>query len=257
MTKKTFAIGLYSYTAPTLGAVGFRAFYDLITAIFQRIGITPTYFAAAGLGYKGNLTKFGGKTHAKALKSDFADIHVLSLVANPEGSAEPGYDSFASGSLSYIEEGGETLFCLAIEERLLEFKGDVFMSILTDCIKLQHWDFGYAFSQAIEKKPEFHVMGLDGGALTDEDRRRLIKWYGAPPEVRLQKIRDIYPVNIINDAQLNLRVSVSQTLMDAIRADAYSSLRRVADQPLWLWEVQSGGLDNFRNKLENAGVLIT
>lgn len=100
MTEKAFAIGLYSYTAPHPGADGFKGFYDLVVSIFHRIGIVPTYFAAEGLDYKGDLTKFEGRVHTKALKSGFANIHVMSLVANPEGSLEPGYDSYASASLS-------------------------------------------------------------------------------------------------------------------------------------------------------------
>ena len=257
MTEKVFAIGLYSYTTPAPGADGFKAFYDLVTSIFHRVGIAPTYFAAEGLGYKGDLTKIGGRVYTKALKSGFSDIHVMSLVANPEGSAEPGYDGFASASLSYVEEIGETLFCLAIEERFLKFGGDIFESILMSCIGLRHWDFGYALSQFIEQKPEFHVLGLDGGKLTAEDRKRLNKWYASLPEVRLQKIRDVYPVNVLNDTQLNAQVSASQTLEDIIRADSFSSLRRVGDGQLWLWEVQLGGLDDLRNMLATGNVLIT
>ena len=188
MVEKAFAIGLYSYTKPAPGADGFNAFYDLMVSIFQRIGITPTYFAAEGEGYKGSLTKFGGKTHAKALKSGFAGIHMMAVVANPEGSAEPGYDSYVSASFSYIDAIDETLFCLAVEERFLEFAGDMFKSILMSCISLRHWDFGYALSQSIEKKPEFHVLGLDDGKLTVEERARLNKWYGSVTRSTAPKI---------------------------------------------------------------------
>ena len=93
-----WAIGLYSYTAPHPEALGFNRFYDSVLAVFQMAGITPTYFAAEGVGYRGNLTKYGGRTHAKALKEGFAGIHVMSLVANPAESDEPGYDNFASAS---------------------------------------------------------------------------------------------------------------------------------------------------------------
>ncbi|WP_426212037.1 hypothetical protein [Massilia sp. TWP1-3-3] len=257
MSDKAFAIGLYCYTAPSPGADGFKAFYDLITNIFIRIGIAPTYFAAEGTGYNGNLTKFGARTHAKALKSGFSDIHVMSLVANPAGSAEPGYDSYASASLSYVEEIGETLFCLAIEERFLEFSSDDFNSILMSCIALQRWDFGYAVSQPVQKKPEFHVLGLDAGELTVEDQTRLNKWYASLPEARLIKIRDVYPVNVLNNTQLNARVSVSQSLTDVIREDKHSSLRLADDGQLWLWEVEPDGLDDLRNKLAAGDVLIT
>lgn len=256
MIEKTFAIGLYSYTPSTPGPEGFKAFYDLVVSIFNRIGVTPTYFAAEGLGYKGDLTKFEGRAHAKALKSGFANIHVMSLVSNPEGSAEPGYDSYASASLSYVEEVGETLLCLAIEERFLEFGCDAFESILMSCIMLQGWDFGFALSQPSERKPEFHVLGLDDGKLSADEQKRLNKWYVSLPNERLQKIRDVYQFNVVSDAQLDARISSSQTLRDLIREDACSSLCHIEDSNLWLWKVQLNGLVELRYKLENAGLLI-
>lgn len=248
---------MYSYTAPNPGADGFKAFYDLIMSIFQNIGISPTYFAAEGVGYKGDLTKFGGRIHAKAIKSGFTDIHVMSLVANPEGSAEPGYDSYASASLGYVEETGETLLCIAIEESFLEFGGAVFENIFRSLIGLRVWDFGYALSQPIEKKPEFHVLGLDGGKLASEDRRRLNKWYASLPGERLRKIRDVYPFNVVNAAQLGAKISTGQTLEEVIRQDVNSSLASLEGGRLWLWKVQSGGLGNIRDRLVDGDALIT
>lgn len=253
----SWAIGLYSYSCKHSGEHGFKSFYENTLAVFQQARITPTYFAVEGVGYKGDLTRFGGRSHAKALKTEFSGIDVISVVANPKESCEPGYDSFASASLGYTEATGETLLCLAMEERFLEFGGSDFESALVSLVCSGDWDFGYAFSQPIEKKPEFHVLGLDSGVLSQEERRMLNAWYASRPEERLCKIRDIYPYMILNKAQLKMRVSNTQTLEDIARLDLRTELRRISKAPLWLWKIRCDAIMDVREKLIDSGVLIT
>jgi hypothetical protein len=252
-----WAIGLYSYSASHPGPMGWKQFYDCVLAVFQGAGITPTYFAAEGVGYTGELTKYGSRTHAKALKSGFANIHVMAVVANPEGSDEPGYDSFASASLAYVEEASETLLCLAIEERFLDFGGEAFESALQALVALQPWDFGYALSEPVEKKPEFHVLGLDDGKLSIEERRRMNAWYEALPEEKVRKLRDIYPYVVLNDVQLATQLSAMQTLEDVIRSESRSVLARLAGSTLWLWKIPLDAVSTLRDRLAGSGILIT
>lgn len=92
-------------------------------SIFDDLEIKPTYFAVEGDDYNGVPSKFGSRVQNKVIKSGFSGIQVMSLVSNPDGSDEPNYDSFASASLGYTGGLGETLLCLAIEERFCEFAG--------------------------------------------------------------------------------------------------------------------------------------
>lgn len=255
--SNAWALGLYSYAAHHPGAEGFKAFYDAVLTAFSGLGLTPTYFAVEGLGFKGDLTKWGGRIHDKALKSGFSDIHVMSLVANPEDSDEPGYDSFASGSLAYVGENGETLLSLMIEEQYLEFGSKSFEDILASLIALQPWAFGYALCQPIKKKPEFHVLAMDAGELTAEDRRRLNAWYASMPEERLRKPRDVYPYVFLNEVQLAGRVTVSKTLGEFIQSDVRLSLTRCKDSPLWLWKTPSSLVEEVREQLLPSGILIS
>ena len=253
----SWAIGLYSYSAPHPEAQGFNRFYETVLTIFETAGITPTYFAAEGVGYNGDLTKFGGRTQAKALKTGFAGINVISLMANPVESDEPGYDNFASASLGHVEETGEILLCLAMEERLLGFGGDTFERVLLSLASLRSWDFGFALSQPIEKKPEFHVLGLDGGGLSQEERRKLNAWYASLPEERLRKIRDIYPYMLLNNAQLTTRISATQTVEDIAKSDSRTVLSRIDETSLWLWKIQQDAVSDIRAKMTDCGALIT
>jgi hypothetical protein len=250
--NNTFAIGLYSYSTAPLESKQFKKFYFLIMSVFQHHGIVPTYFAAEGDGYSGKLTKFGKQSHTKALTSEFANMHVLSLVANPKGSTEPGYDSYASASLGYVKETGETLLCVAIEERFLEFGCEKFEEFLKLLIALQSWDFGFAMTQPIEKKPEFHVLGLDDGRLTEDEQQRLNKWYVSSSKERIQKIRDVYPYNIINKNQLHTRISDSETVEDAIRLDSHSLIQPLDDDNLWMWKIELNALSDMRDKIRAA-----
>lgn len=253
----SWAIGLYSYSTSHPGAKNFYDFYDLVLAAFESAGITPTYFAAEGAGYRGNHSKYGGRIHNKALKAGFADIDVMSLVANPEGSQEPNYDKFASASLGYVKETGETLLCFALDERFIEFGGDVFESIFQSLIALRSWDFGYALSLPIEKMPEFHVLGLDGGGLNQEESRRLNSWYASLRAERLCKIRDVYPYVVLNPEQLAAKISEMQDLEGFARSEPQSTLTRLGATSLWLWKISPVAVTSIRDKLVDSGVLIT
>lgn len=255
--SNSWAIGLYSYSSSHPEADGFKGFYESVLAIFKLVGITPTYFAVEGLGYKGGLTKYGGRTHGKVLRTGFSGIHVMSVVANPEGSDEPGYDSFASASLGYVEDAGETLLCLAMEDKFLGFGGDVFEKVLLSLVALRSWSFGYALSQPTAKKPEFHVLGLDGGDLGQEERRRLNAWYASLPEERLCKLRDIYPYVLLNEVQLAAKISATQTVADVAKSDSRSVLLRIDGGSLWLWKIQPDAVSDLRVKIADSGVLIT
>ena len=151
----------------------------------------------------------------------------------------------------------ETLLCLAMEERFTAFEGGAFEGILQALAALQPWDFGYALLQPAEKKPEFHVLGLDDGKLNKEEQRRLNAWYASVPGQRLRKLRDVYPYMLINDKQLGEKIAFPQSLEDVARSDAHSVLTRCDGSSLWLWKVQSEAIDSLREKLAACGALIT
>jgi len=255
--QNAFAIGLYSYSLPHPGGEGFQRFYNLVMESFQEVGLTPTYFAAEGTGYRGDFSKFGGRVHSKAVKTEFAGINVMSLVVNPEGSDEPGYDSFVSASLGYVDETGELLLCFSMEERFMAFDGENFLRVFKSLVELLPWDFGYALSQPVEQKPEFHVLGLDGGTLSEEDRCRLNSWYASVPEERIRRVRDIYPYIILNKEQLSTTLSNGETLEKFAQKEQGSVLTCLDGSPLLLWRIKPGAISEIRTKLAGERVLIT
>ena len=136
MSSKTCAIGLYKYFSGDIGAEDFRKFYEQSNSIFKNLGIQPTYFAVEGKGYRGDLKKYKGSVHSKVVKSGFSDINVMSIVANPEGSEAPGYDSYASISLGYVKELNELILSFCVDDRFLEFGSTIFENILEMLLSL-------------------------------------------------------------------------------------------------------------------------
>ena len=255
--RNAWAIGLYSYSGVHPGADGFHKFYERVLSVFREVGIQPTDFAADGIGYKGNATKFGGRAHAQALKSVFQGIQVMSLIANPELSEKPGYDAFATASLAYVDEAKEALLCFMMEDRLLQFGEDAFERVLRSLIDLSTWDFGYALSQPVEQQPELHVLGVDGGKLGAEELRRLNAWYSALPTERLRKIRDIYPFIILSGAQLANQLPDSRSLAEFINATPGSVLTPIEGNALWMWKIQPNAVGGIRDLLSAGNILIT
>lgn len=256
MTQNAWALGLYSYSAPHPGAEGFGKFYEQVLATYQELGIQPTYFAAEGPGYSGDLTRCGDPSQARLTQSGFAGVHGLSVAANPEGSKQPGYDAFATVGLSYVASVNETMLCMLMEERFAEFGGPQFEKILRSLVALRSWEFGHAVCQPIEKKPLFHVLGLDDGKLTPAEYKLLSAWYGSQPSDRVRKLRDVYPFYVVNDQQLNAPVGGGLTLRDFIKRDGRSSLQGLDASGLWLWRVDGDSLADIRARLTFSDVLI-
>lgn len=56
-------------------------------------------------------------------------------------------------------------------------------------------------------------------------------WYDAPPSERVTKLRDVHPYNVVNDAQL-------------------------AQEGLFLWQVEESALPELRSQLAESEALI-
>jgi hypothetical protein len=253
--RNQVAIGLYSYESPRPTAEDFKQFYELAISAFKSVDIAPTYISLDGKGYTGKSTKLNGSAHQKAIKSGFVDIHYIGLQANPVDSDEPAYDSYASLGLSYLEPFNETLLVLAIEERFLQLGSNNFEGILASLIAVREWDFGYALSYANKSNPQFHVLGINDGNLSEDEYRSLCIWYAATPQERISKLRDIYPYNILSDKQLELKLSNGLTVREIILRYDGSQLKALGKR-LWLWKVAPEKLREYRDILKKLGGLI-
>jgi len=250
------ALGLYKYgcNQPPIGFFG--GFCSTILHHFQAWRIAPTYIGAEGPAYSGKLIKFGSRTHDKLVKSHFADVTGLSIVANEPGSDAPAYDSFASASLSCVSENRELLACIVVNEVYVQLRSPEYGDLLRSLVTLCGWSFGYGFSSSVEKQPELHLLGLDNGKLTADEYKSLCSWYAASGGLRTALLRDVYPYNLLNDLQLEAQVAEGVTLRQFAGRQEGCSLTRLADCDLCLWDVPDAEIPHVKNKLRGSPVLM-
>ena len=257
LSKTASAFGLHSYGKPSPDGKAFELFNASASALLNELGITPSYIGIEGEGYSGDYKKYGGSAHEKLIKSGFGGISVLSIVANPEGSDEPSYDGYATLSFSFVDSTQEALLCFVVNELFVPFASDAYDDAWKAFLGLNAWDFGYGFREEAEKQPEFHILGLDNGHLTEAEQSALDAWYGALPDQRLDRLRGIYAYNFVSMRQLDKDVFDGVTLRQFIEQDQLGEIRQLTDYGLHLWKLDEGRAVRVRRQMEVARALIS
>jgi hypothetical protein len=256
LSESASALGLYKYNCEQPERGIFGRFYATILNQLHAWGVTPTYVGAEGNGYSGKFTKIGGRMHDKLVRSDFADVTVLSLAANPPGSEEPSYDNYVSCSLSYVAVNLELLACIVVNESFVKLRSSKYEALLRSQLDLCPWDFGYGFSSSVQKQPDFHILGLDNGKLSTEEYKSLSTWYEAPGDVRAALLRDVYPYNLLNDRQLDAQVSNGVTLRRFAECQPGCSMTPLTEHGLYLWQVPDAEVARLRRLLAGSPALV-
>jgi hypothetical protein len=190
------------------------------------------------------------------------------LVAALGGSDAPAYDGRLQLNYSFLEYARPP-DASEIDSYYLNFASLSFNADLNACalgaeqldelvqkIALaDSWDYGFAISQPKAKGPQIFVMGASNGQLTLEEERRLNLWYQVPDKERLIRVRDVFPLNFLNEKQLGFRLQDGKTLREFIEEDEASRFREIS-QSLSLWSVNPSETDRVREKLLGSGVLI-
>ena len=252
------AIGLYAYHRGDPGIQFYKAFYRLILDQFHRLGIEPTYIGASTKIGSGKFRRFGGRVHTKLLESEFKNLVSLSIAANPPGSDAPAFDKYFDVSVGYKHPTGEVLLSYVINESYLLLDSAVFVQTFNELAMLYAWDFGFGFSDIENRQPELHIIGSSDGRLPPDEEKALDIWYNTPPEVRVQKLRSVYPYNILNQTQLSQEVEQGVTLKDYIQQQLVGTLEPLGDGRLQLWKIgDPQQRNNARNYLKRQGLVIS
>jgi len=251
------ALGLHSYHLPPPNRDVYRRFYDAVIALFAERNIEATYIGVRGEGWPKKLGKFKGKTHKRLLETGFANVDGVSVYANPKDSDAPSFDRFAYASIGFSEFSNETYIGVVVNEVFISFCGEEYRSMYERFLDLFPWDFGYGFSDDVDKYPEFHILGGGYGELSAEEESALQAWYASSPETRLQKLRDVYPKNFVSEKHLETEIAEDMTLRKWIDEHSSTDLVRLTDYGLHLWIVDDQERDHFREQLGKMGALIS
>lgn len=257
LKRTACAIGLYQYCCARPSSENYRQFYSSVLSFLDSIGVKPTYVGVDGNGYPDELKKISGPVNKKLLDTSFSGVDSLSLVANPEGSDSPAYDSFMSTSFGYVDSAQEVLLSFVVNESFIEFRSAKYDELLRSLIGLSRWGFGFGFSSIGEKQAEFHILGVDNGKLSPEEYKSLCAWYATPANVRKALLRDVYPYNLLNECQLNAQVSSGVTLRQFAQSQPGCSVTRMTDYGLHLWQVPDTEVSRLKEILTGSQVLIS
>lgn len=257
------AIGLHAYHQDHPGASFFERFYSFVRERIACLGVEPTYFGVSGEGYLSKYVKFGGRTHRRVVDANFQNVTGLSVAANPPGSREPAYDSYFESSVGLHSSGfpqsrGKVIdLWFVMNESLLPFGSNEYERTIQDLIELHPWDFGMGFSDLVERHPEFHVGELGHDKLTVNEREANNIWYNVPPELRIKKLRSVYPYNIVNEGQLAQEVQSGLTLRQFIQDRSIGMLQPLPGGRLHLWRVpDTAERRSLRTHLKQRGIVI-
>lgn len=250
-----FALGLFNYSGPLAGAQDFQRFHELAISMLEERGVQATYFASDGKGHSSNLAKLGNAAHRRLLASGFNELTFLSVVAVPKGSDAPAYDLMASVDFHSSHELG-TEFVLFSKDARFPLEPQSFRELLVGLIALYDWDFGYVTHPPFERSPEAHICGYcDGTQPQDEEDRNQI-WYDASSEVRLHRARNIFPLSLLNPAQLGAPVAPGKTLAGILQGSPGCTLDELVPGRLWLSTVEPHLVQGLRSLLKGTGALI-
>lgn len=247
-----WALGLHDYPSSTPEPQIFARFFGIVSDFFRRVNVTPTHIAAEGDGYTGKLTKFGGAATKRLIESEFATVSALSIVVSPKDSKGPSFDRLMSASLTWTAPR-ELLLCFVSNEAVVPFKGAQFDSLLRALLEWKGWTFGFGLKDRVSRQPDFHVLTIDNGRLTNQEREALTRWYRAKLDDRKSRLRDVYPVNILGCEQTG-RILAGKPLGDVIHSASGSTVEEV--KGFTVWRVSEEALPAIRAQLGAQGLLI-
>ncbi len=253
----TCALGLFSYNQPRPTQKLFMEFYHLAIDAFKANKVPPTNISIEGNCYSGDARKFNGKEHKKLLGSDFCDIDAITLLSSPPDSENPGFDYQMSISISHAPEASETILSFAIDSDILSLNSDACINFLESLLFLRHWDFGFALTEEKQNNPELHILALSSEHLSEDEQNKVQEWYDAPPSERVEKIRDVYELNISNDAQLNQKISSTTTLREFIDKNEFCKIWKSNANDLWIWTVDPSHIPIAKLSISGSQASIT
>lgn len=248
-----WTLGLYDYSTAIPPSNTFDEFYALTGEFLSSLGLFPSHIAAEGDEHTGKLLKIDSIGAKRLLKSRFDGVSTLSVVSCSKATQEPTFDRMISANLSWTMPS-EILLCLTTNDALAQFSGPVFDELLKKLLQWRIWAFGYALRDKVCRQPEFHVMSIDNGRLSNDEKNALIRWYRASTAERLVRPRNIYPINIWNQKQISRQIG-TQTLGDFIRSKQSTSIEEI--EGLTIWKVVETEVDTLRAELSTKGALIS
>ncbi|MBI9019617.1 MAG: hypothetical protein JEZ07_20390 [Phycisphaerae bacterium] len=257
LEKTSVGFALHSYGKNHPGSELFVQFHSIAINMLEKCDIKITYIGADEGSYSGKYVKFKGRTHKRILKEEFDKIRSFDFVATPQDSDAPAYDKFANIGISYTGYDKGLLLYLDINETFISLDSESFAGLIRPMVELYDWDFGYGFSDLARKEASVYIIGGGNDQYSEEEEKALDLWHAAKPEERLDRLRDVYPYNIISERQLNHLCPEYGTLRAYIENQNNTTFERLTEAGLHLWRIADNAeLLRVQNELAAMSLLI-
>jgi hypothetical protein len=233
-----------------------QSFYREITAWMAEVGHPPGKVSVHGTGHSGK--PIAARTaEGKLQKSGFKGVTDLTLFALGEGARIPLRDYLIMASCS--TEGSYAF--VAGRTSVVSLSSTSLLPVLHSLSDLLRPSYGIGFTRESRLGPAMYAIGMSEG-LGPSGREyaeslEISRWgdLGMVREVfREGFLRDVYPWNLLNQAQLDRQVD-GLSLREWIAHDPERGALTPASIDRWLWEVSSRRVSAVGESLRRAGVL--
>ena len=228
--------------------IDYKSILSLFLSFAERNDCRITHGAVTGNGYSGSLKSI--KLINKQLESNsYQEINSLSVYSVvSEDKTYNEWQFYASVMSSPQAKNCEMVICIDSSHNFIDtpMVADTILKIN----KLFHVDYAIGYNREYALGPHYYASGVSQGLERNSlEAEKIAEWFRAILNNSFFKrriLRDVYPVNILNNEQLQSNLTSkgilgfqnSLTLEKWIIKNNFGILTKITER-LWLWEVKS------------------
>lgn len=228
--------------------IDYKSIFSFFLSFAEKNNCRITHGGVTGNGYSGSLKSI--KTISKQLENNsYQEINSLSVYSVvSEDKTYNDWQFYASVMSSPQAKNCELVICL---DNSYSFLGS---KMMTDTISkingLFYVDYAIGYDREYTLGPHYFASGVSQGLERNSlEAEKIAEWFRAILNNSFFKrkiLRDVYPVNILNNEQLQSNLTSkgilgfqnSLTLEKWIIKNNFGILTKITER-LWLWEVKS------------------
>ena len=234
-------------------------FFEIAECAMIGLNCSPDKVGLVGKGFSG---KVGDFKRGKSLlvKNGFAELSAFDVHATLPNARIPGMEFVASASFSRAQDdGGFAVIAFPSSSATKE----VWSELAANIVRAVNPAYGIGYHRELAKGPVKFALGVGqnlgvGSVGAEYERaRNVARWsdVGMPRQVyRKGVLRDVFPINFLNRAQLSRSVGIL-TLANWIDASETHGLLHPFAESLSLWLVGESELAAISSELGDGGLV--
>lgn len=244
--------------------IDYKSIYFFFLALAKKNDCLITHGGITGDGYISGLKSI--RTINKQLEANsYQGIVALTLYSvASEQKTYNDWQFYASVMSSPETQHCELTICL--DDKYDFFRNNLLTSSILEVNNLFHVDYAIGYIRAYNLGPHYYASGVSQGLERNSiEAERIAEWFRAILNNTFfdkNILRDVYPINILNNEQLQTKLTTkgilgfqsSTTLESWITKNDFGQLTKMTER-LWLWEVKRE-IDNISQELCRNRILL-